>query len=601
MQESNVDLLIIGAGPSGLMCANALAGRGFNVRVVDKRAVGVVAGQADGIQPRTHEILQSYGLMERLLREGVEIHRNAFYNPGPSGGIERIERTAAISQPTARYPFTMCRHQGGTENFFIDAMRPKGLEVERSTVPTVLELSADSGSSELRDPAAYPVKVVLQHLDRTENDREVVHAKFVLGTDGAHSWVRKAMGIKMDGGHTEFVWGVVDFFPDTDFPDIRARTVIHSIHGSILVVPREGDLVRLYVQLSDVDLKLVDKQTNRVDKGQASPEKLIETAAKILQPYYLRALGDVQWWTVYIIGQRVAEKFSVEDRILIAGDACHTHSPKAGQGMNASMGDTHNLAWKLAYVLRGWADMSLLRTYEAERRKFAQDLIEFDKVWSTLFSGKPRTAQHDDGVTHEATLSAFRRFGGFSSGIGIRYAPSIIVENKHQDCASKLIVGERMIPHVFIHTADAKPVNIHDLLPADTRFKIVVFVADVTTDVGAVPLRGLAERLTAESSFLRRFGHGNHLDVFDILCITSAERDKVDYTDVPEVFRSHWSKVLVDDIDYAGRSGGGGFAAYGIDPKSGAIVVVRPDGYVGTVAPLDRVEDINAYFSGFML
>ncbi len=99
---------------------------------------------------------------------------------------------------------------------------------------------------------------------------------------------------------SEFVWGVVDFFPDTDFPDIRARTVIHSIHGSILVVPREGDLVRLYVQLSDVDLKLVDKQTNRVDKGQASPEKLIETAAKILQPYYLRAFGDVQWWTVYI-------------------------------------------------------------------------------------------------------------------------------------------------------------------------------------------------------------------------------------------------------------------------------------------------------------
>ncbi|RPD73192.1 hypothetical protein L226DRAFT_572626 [Lentinus tigrinus ALCF2SS1-7] len=88
MQESNVDLVIIGAGPSGLMCANALAGRGFNIRVVDKRAVGVQAGQADGIQPRTHEILQSYGLMERLLREGVEIHRNAFYNPGPSGGIQ---------------------------------------------------------------------------------------------------------------------------------------------------------------------------------------------------------------------------------------------------------------------------------------------------------------------------------------------------------------------------------------------------------------------------------------------------------------------------------------------------------------------------------
>ena len=149
----------------------------------------------------------------------------------------------------------------------------------------------------------------------------------------------------------EFVWGVVDFVPETDFPDIRARTVIHSTHGSILVVPREGDLVRLYVQLSDVSV--VDRQTNRVDKAQTSPEKLIETAAKILQPYRLKAIGEVQWWTVYIststglyalrsrtrahtlsfaiVGQRVAERFSVEDRILIAGDACHTHSPKAGR------------------------------------------------------------------------------------------------------------------------------------------------------------------------------------------------------------------------------------------------------------------------------
>ncbi|RPD57168.1 hypothetical protein L227DRAFT_565479 [Lentinus tigrinus ALCF2SS1-6] len=175
MQESNVDLLIVGAGPSGLMCANALGGRDFNIRVVDKRAVGVHAGQADGIQPRTHEMLQ------------------AFYNPGPSGGIQRRpagSRAYCGNIPAhGEIPIPMCRHQGGTENFFIDAMRPKGLEVERSTVPTVLELSTSTDSPELLDPQANSVKVVLQHLERTENDREVVHAKFVLGTDGAHSWI----------------------------------------------------------------------------------------------------------------------------------------------------------------------------------------------------------------------------------------------------------------------------------------------------------------------------------------------------------------------------------------------------------------------------
>ncbi|KAI0730556.1 FAD binding domain-containing protein [Earliella scabrosa] len=598
MPETNVDVLIIGAGPAGLMCANALNNAGVEVRIVDKRPAGIEAGQADGIQPRTHEILQSYGLFERLLREGREIHRNAFYNPGRSGGIERVDRMAAISSPTARYPFTMTRHQGGTEALFRDAMKPKGLEVEQATVPTVLELSS-SDPLDVKDTEAHLVKVVLQHFEGDESEREVVHAKFVVGTDGAHSWVRKAMGIQLEGAQTEFVWGVVDFVPETDFPDIRARTVIHSTHGSILVVPREGDLVRLYVQLSDVSV--VDRQTNRVDKAQTSPEKLIETAAKILQPYRLKAIGEVQWWTVYIIGQRVAERFSVEDRILIAGDACHTHSPKAGQGMNASMGDTHNLAWKLAYVLKGWADMSLLRTYEGERRKFAQDLIEFDRKWATLFSGKPRTESNQDGVTHEATLGVFKTFGGFTSGIGIRYAPSIIVNDALQAAAAKLIVGERVIPHVFIHAADAKPVNIHDLLPADTRFKILVFVGDVKTETGAGQLRALAERMQEPSSFLRRFSHGDHSQIFDVLCFTAAERDSVDYTDVPEVFRSHWSKVLVDDVDVQGRIGGGGFMTYGIEPNQGAIVVVRPDGYIGTVAPLERVDYVDEYFAGFML
>jgi phenol 2-monooxygenase (NADPH) len=118
------------------------------------------------------------------------------------------------------------------------------------------------------------------------------------------------------------------------------------------------------------------------------------------------------------VGQRVAAKYSAHERVFIAGDACHTHSPKAGQGMNASMNDTHNLgkvfflseipitqlppiiAWKLTHVLRGWANLSLLKTYEFERRKFAQDLIDFDRKFAKLFSGKPRTEEYQDGVSH---------------------------------------------------------------------------------------------------------------------------------------------------------------------------------------------------------
>ncbi|KZP03084.1 FAD-binding monooxygenase, partial [Athelia psychrophila] len=384
--ESSVDVLVVGAGPAGLMCAYGLAKAGVNVRIVEKRADKIAAGQADGIQPRTIEVLQSYGLAERLLREACQLHRVAFYHPGPNGGVERVARIPDVTAPTARYPFEATLHQGAIEDIFIDAMQPLGLVVERQTVPVSMQLSKDP--AELNDPNAYPVKVVLQHLDSnaTQGDAETetIHAKFVVGADGAHSWVRKSLGIAMEGAQTEYIWGVLDLVPETDFPDVRSRCAIHSANGSCMIIPREGDGIRLYVQLSDTDV--VDPATGRVDPTKMGPSEILEVARRSLHPYTIATPKEFEWSTIYIsayilwldqhlgalmmeltvmhdtVGQRVASQFSANERVFIAGDACHTHSPKAGQGMNASMSDSHNLVWKLAQVLRGTADMSLLKT-----------------------------------------------------------------------------------------------------------------------------------------------------------------------------------------------------------------------------------------------
>ncbi|KAI0738708.1 FAD binding domain-containing protein [Daedaleopsis nitida] len=600
--DNNVDVLIIGAGPAGLMCANALARAGVKVRIIDKRSVGVAAGQADGIQPRTTEVLQSYGLADSIIREGGHFYRAAFYNPGPDGGIVRSDRTPAIASPTARYPYLITRHQGGIESLFHSSMEPMGLFVQRSTIPTGIEISQDE--SVLNDPRAYPVKVTLKRLDREENEIEVVKAKFVVGCDGAHSWVRNTLGIKLDGDQTgispDSFFGVVDMVVETDFPDARCWSFLHSNHGVLMNIPREGDLMRYYIQLPE-DTDYVDKATGRVDKTRASPEKLIERAQKIFQPFSMKQAGPVEWWTIYIIGQRVAQTYSVHDRVFIAGDACHTHSPKSGQGMNASMNDTHNLAWKLAYVLRGWAPMSLLKTYEAERLKFARDLIAFDKRWSGLMRSKPRSEENPDGITHEEFVDAFQTFSGFSSGVGIRYEPSTVINPAHQALASKLVVGERMVPHVFVQAADIRPVNIHDRMPSDTRFKALFFTGDLAAAETKARLRALADELEAPESFLHRYGQEDYRKVFDILCICTAKKEDVDYTDVPKTLRPHWTKVLLDDTDMHGREGGGGFAAYGIKPEGGVVVIVRPDGYVGMVAPFDRLDDISAYFASFVL
>ncbi|KAJ6527276.1 FAD binding domain-containing protein [Mycena vulgaris] len=583
VHETDVDVLIIGAGPAGLMCANALAKAGVSVKIVDERPTKVEAGYADGIQPRTIEVFQSYGLADRLLKEGNQMHLVAFYNPGDYG-IELTDRIPDVTAPTARFPFEVTLNQGAIQSIFLDSMKSMGVEVSRPMVPTHLELD----SAKLGDPNAYVARVVLKHLDPLEGgpSTEVVRAKFVVGTDGAHSWVRKRFNIAMEGSQTEHVWGVVDMIPETDFPDIRNKCAVHSDNGSCMIIPREGDKVRLYIQLEGRDA--LDASSGRIDKKRMGPHQLLEVARKSFRPYIFKTPEEFDWWTIYIIGQRVASRFSVDERIFIAGDACHTHSPKAGQGMNASMNDTHNLAWKLVYVLRGWAGLSLLKTYELERRKYAQDLINFDVKFAALFSGKPRTETNLSGVSHADFLKAFQTFGGFTSGIGIHYSESSIVRPEHQPCAARVVVGERMPPQVLLRAADSHPVDLQDLLPSDTRFKLLVFAGDV------IPQRD--EALVATIGGLKaRFGRA--VDIISIL--SSRGRDFV-VMDLPAVLRPHWSKVLCDERDMRGAVGGNAYAAFGINTHAGAIVCVRPDGYVGMVAPLNEAASIGTYFAAFM-
>ncbi|KAG8221072.1 putative phenol hydroxylase [Butyriboletus roseoflavus] len=597
-RQSEVDVLIIGAGPAGLMCANALGHARVNVKIVDKRAAQIEAGQADGIMPRTMEVLQSYGIAERVLREGCQVFLAAFYDPGPEGGIQLSSREPDVNAPSARYPFETALHQGIIESMFLDSMKSLGVEVERSTFPTDIELSTDE--AELADPTSHPVKVTLQHLEGPDGEphEEIVRAKFVLGADGAHSWVRKTFDISMDGEQTDFIWGVIDMVPDTDFPDVRNKSLVHSHNGSCLVVPREADRIRIYTQLADKDV--LDPITGRVDKEKMGPDQLLQVAQRSLRPYSVKPTNGISWWTLYIIGQRVASTFSVKNRVFIAGDACHTHSPKAGQGMNASINDAHNLAWKLAFVIRGWADMSLLSTYESERRKYAQDLIAFDKTWSTLFSGKPQTGDNNDGVSHEEFLEVYRTFGKFSSGIGVHYGASVAVVDKHQLLATNLIIGERVPPQIFLRGADARPYELQDLLPSDFRFKLLVFTGDFSDSLQWEKIDSMVKDLQQPESFLTRHASSKSSNSrSDIITISKGKKEKFDFLKIPSLLRSHWSKALIDDTDVTNHVGGQGYSYYGVADE-GAIVVVRPDGYVGTIAPLDGVSDINNYFAQFM-
>lgn len=136
-------------------------------------------------------------------------------------------------------------------------------------------------------------------------------------------------------------------------------------------------------------------------------------------------------------------------------------------------------------------------------------------------------------VCSTAHPRAFQTFGLFTSGIGVHYEPSAITHAKHQTLAPKLVIGERMVPHVFVRAADARPYDIQDVLPSDTRFKLIVFTGNVKDAVQAARVQALAEELDTAGSFYHRFGHGDPAKVFDVLSISAAKKEDVNYTGGP--------------------------------------------------------------------
>ncbi|KAF9062387.1 FAD binding domain-containing protein [Rhodocollybia butyracea] len=590
-KSSNVDVLVIGAGPSGSMLAFSLMKAGVRCRIIDKRDAPVDRGHADALQPRVQEILNSHGLLENALKYGNKINTTSIWHPGKDGNIERVTRVPNITAPRGLYPWNLTNHQGAHEAVFTSEMPKYGGSVERPFVPTFLAIDTE----QVDNPDAYPVTVEIQST-QDPTVKETIRAKYVVGADGAHSYVRKSASIETLGDHSDRYWGVIDFVPDTDFPDIRATSQVHSDTGFCLIVPREDDMVRLYIPL-DETAQYRSAGAKKINVSAVNPDDLLKIAKRAFKPYYMNAPEGYHWYTVYVVGQRVAEKFSVHNRLFLAGDACHTHSPKAGQGMNAGINDAHNLAWKLIYAIRKWGHMRILDTYETERRGFALDLIRFDKQYVAMFEQMALNRGEIDPVIH---AKAVQSFGLFKSGIGIHYAESMISCSRGQSAARNLIVGKRFPPEIILTARDDRVVQIHDVLPSDTKFKLLIFTGDLCDDGKAKVLKELAVRLVEEKlitdwSYVRKDTQIETMRVVDVLTIVKGSKGSVVYTDVPESLRTHWKKVFIDDVDITGEHGGRAYQNFGIGYE-GAMVIVRPDGYVGMVTSLGDVQGILGYF-----
>ncbi|MFJ4228924.1 FAD-binding monooxygenase [Paenarthrobacter nicotinovorans] len=591
-----VDVLIVGTGPAGMLTAAQLAQfPDITTRIIERRPGRLAIGQADGIQARSVETFQAFGFAERIIAEAYRITEMAFWKPDPADHSKIVRSARAVDDPAGISEFPhLIVNQARVLDYFAEfaANSPARIKPDYGYEFVGLKVTGEG---------EYPVEVTLLHTaGPLEGQQRVVRAKYVVGADGARSKVRESIGCHLAGDQANHAWGVMDVLAVTDFPDIRTKCAIQSgTGGSILLIPREGGhLFRMYVDLGEVaadDHGAVRKTTI---------EQIIAKANDILHPYTLD-VRNVAWHSVYEVGHRLTDRFddvlpdergTRTPRVFITGDACHTHSAKAGQGMNVSMQDGFNIGWKLGHVLEGRSPESLLDTYSAERQVVAKNLIDFDKEWSSLMAKKPEEFKDPTELETFYTSTA-----EFPAGFMTQYAASMVVaEAVHQELATGFPVGKRFKSAPVQRVCDTNPMHLGHHAKADGRWRIYVF-ADSAPAGAPGAIADLAQWLeTAPASPLAATPSGLDRDAwFDIKVIYQQDHTGVDITAVPAVFKPTVGPFKLTYLEkvFATDPGNDIFEARGLS-RDGVIVVVRPDQYVANVLPLTATAELGEFFAG---
>jgi len=596
---AEVDVLIVGCGPAGLTLAAQLSRfPGIKTRIVEQKPGPLEIGQADGIACRSMEMFQAFNMRERVEREAYWVNETAFWKPSAErpGEIVRSGLIQDVEDGLAPYPHVII-NQARVHQFFLDIMArsPNRLVPNYSRRFAGLEIGADAATARI------------ERLDEAhKGEIETVRARYIVGADGARSAVREALGFKLVGDYANQAWGVMDVLAVTDFPDIRKKCLIQSQReGNVLIIPREGGyMLRIYVEMDRL------AENERVTNRAITLDDIVGAAQRILRPYKFEA-KSVGWWSVYEVGQRITDYFDDaapsgdrDPKVFIMGDACHTHSAKAGQGLNVSVQDAFNLGWKLGLVLRGLAPSSLLATYSAERRAIAQNLIDFDREWSSMMAAPLKSAEAPHGVDPADLQTYFVQHGRYTAGVVTRYARSALTGGaEHQALAKGFEVGTRFHSAPVVRLADAKALELIETLEADGRFRLIAFADRANPAAADSKIRALCEFLaqSSQSPLRRHTPAGADVDaVIDLRVVFQQGHRELKLETMPDLLWPPKGPLGLRDYEKMfcpHFKSGDVFDLRGVDRERGALVVVRPDQYVGLAAPLDDYAALAAYFA----
>lgn len=342
MTALNTQVLIIGAGPTGLTLGLWLARLGVAVRIIDKSAGPGETSRALAVQARTLEFHRQIGIVDEVLEAGVRIEQLTVRTPA---GVAARLPLGAFGAGISRYAFAFALPQDVHERILIKHLERAGVEVERHTELVSFQDGTGGVTAKLRKGGVT----------------EFLRADYLAGADGARSTVRHALNIDFPGGSYDQVFYVADVDGTGDVTRNGMDTTIATYGFSIVMPVRQSGSLRL--------VGVVPKE------HEAEKDIRFETIRAEVERDTRIKVNAVNWFSTYRVHHRVADRFRI-GRAFILGDAGHIHSPAGGQGMNTGMGDAVNLAWKLAAVLQGRAGVQLLDSYEPERVAFARMLIK---------------------------------------------------------------------------------------------------------------------------------------------------------------------------------------------------------------------------------
>ncbi|KAJ7702214.1 FAD binding domain-containing protein [Mycena rosella] len=569
---SKVDVLLVGGGPVSLLLTSILVRSELKVLTVeqyDKFEQGHY-GRACVLYPGSLEILELLGVYERIADIGFIIQGTKTFKDGAEingRGWSFIDEALRNSDtmfkfwcPLNFYSFIVSQLSFGIRQKHLeDVLRDFISKIDTDVVKAPAKLL----SYRIAESSEYPV---IATIDERGHSREI-QCKYLVGADGGRSTVRSLGNFPFPGTASPHKWIRLDAIVVTNMPSSRCAVIAieSKKYGNILWSPIDNGRTRLgFVCPDEIS----------GDRGSKITEEVIMAVAKqALQPFTLEFV-KLDWWTVYEIGQRVAETFK-SGPVFLAGDAAHTHSSGAAQGMNTGIHDAVNLGWKLAGVLGGLYHEDVLDTYTSERRASAQRVIDIDRNVAAFISGHipAHFGAPPNADANEYLDRVFSANAAFTVGLGVSYSINLINRAPTTDAAAK--IGHRAPDGPVLRPGRRLAQPLRSLVRYTGRFWALVF-AGILAPTPAADFRALRAHVDSTSPAPCEFltllaGPG---------CLQPAEA----------LGAQPLGNAVYDPT-------GEVFAAYGVDGAVGGIVVVRPDGIISFKTTLDGVQDLVGYFA----